>query len=50
MREKYFESIQKLKDRLITIKTNAKEANIAATEKQYKQIYLNLHRLREEVS
>lgn len=50
LREKYFDQIQKLKDRLIALKTNAKESNKVITEKNYKQIYLNLHRLKEEIS
>ena len=50
LREKYFDQIQRLKDRLIALKTSAKESNKVITEKNYKQIYLNLHRLKEEIS
>lgn len=31
LREKYFDQIQKLKDRLIALKTNAKESNKVLT-------------------
>ena len=48
-REAFFEKIQTLKNRLLLLKSQAREPNTAQTEKQYKQIYLAMNSLKNDI-
>jgi hypothetical protein len=48
-REAFFEKIQTLKNRLLLLKSQAREPNTVHTEKQYKQIYLAMNSLKNDI-
>ena len=45
-RESYFERIQNMKNKLLTLKGNTRESNTSLTEKQYKQLYISTNSLK----
>jgi hypothetical protein len=49
-REQYFEKIQIMKDKLISLKGNLRESNAPQVEKQYKQIYLLMNSLKNDIN
>ena len=38
-----------MKNKLITLKSNLRESNLTSTEKQYKQIYLAMNTLKNDI-
>lgn len=49
-REAYYEKIQSMKNKLLMLKANLRECNTLNVEKQYKQIYLSMNALKNEIT
>lgn len=49
-REIYYEKITSLKNKLLMLKGTLRETNSSNTEKQYKQIYLAMNSLKNEIT
>lgn len=49
-REIYYEKITSLKNRLLMLKSTLRETNSSHTEKQYKQIYLAMNSLKNDIA
>ncbi|CAM6002352.1 unnamed protein product [Sphagnum balticum] len=49
-RQGYFDRIQTLKDRLLSLKSSLRDQNSSQVEKQYKQLYLAMNALKTEIS
>ena len=48
-REQYFDRIQNMKNKLLLLKSNFRDNNLISTEKQYKQIYLAMNTLKNDI-
>lgn len=48
-REQYFDRIQNMKNKLLLLKSNFRDTNLISTEKQYKQIYLAMNTLKNDI-
>ena len=48
-REQYFDRIQNMKNKLLLLKSNFRDNNLITTEKQYKQIYLAMNTLKNDI-